>query len=272
MGPLPRTSVLYRLGVRLISTDRPGYGGSTRHKGRRVADVASDIGRIADDLGLDQFSVVGRSGGGPHALACAALLPGRVPRTGVLVSLAPADADGLDWFAGMGKANTEEFGAADHDQAKLTERLRLRADRAIKDPETFIEFLRTQMSESDLPLASAVVFRRLFAPTYREALKNGPDGWVDDVVALRSNWGFRLEDVQGVAKLWHGADDNFAPVAHSRWMASRIPNVDVQIQEGAAHFGALEILPDILGWLAGASTGLVTPTRPDRVGVREPGT
>ena len=262
MGPRPRDSVLYRLGVRLISPDRPGYGGSTRFKGRTVANVVSDIGHIADELRIEHFSVVGRSGGGPHALACAALLPQRVVRTAVLVSFAPADADGLDWYAGMAEANTHEFGVADRDPPTLTEHLRVRADRAMKDPETFFEFLRTQMSATDRPLANAVSFRRLFAETYVEALRNGPDGWVDDVVALRGNWGFRLEDVHGLVRLWHGANDRFAPVDHSRWMASRIPNAEVQIQEGEAHFGAIEILPEILGWLAAPRQDLVDADRP----------
>ena len=261
MGPRPRASVLYRLGVRLIAHDRPGYGGSTRCEGRTVADVAKDITLIADDLGVEHFSVVGRSGGGPHALACAALVPGRVVRAAVLVSFAPADAAGLDWFAGMGEANTHEFGVAHEDAPTLTERLRLRADRAMEKPDTFIEFLRAQMSDSDKSIADGVAFRRLFAETYVEALKNGPYGWVDDAVALRGNWGFRLEDIQGTVRLWHGADDTFAPVDHSRWIASRIPNAEVQVQEGAAHFGAMEILPDILGWLAASSQDLVGADR-----------
>jgi pimeloyl-ACP methyl ester carboxylesterase len=263
LGPRPRGSVLYRLGVRLISHDRPGYGGSTRFMGRTVADVAEDVRHLADALGIDHFSVVGRSGGGPHALACAALLPERVVRTAVLVSFAPADAAGLNWFAGMAESNTQEFGMVEDDPATLTERLRLRADQALADPETFVEFLLTQMPDShpDRPLANAVVFRRLFAQTYREALKDGPYGWVDDTVALRANWGFRLEDVRGSARLWHGANDRFTPPDHSRWLASRIPNAEVQVQENAAHFGAMEILPDILGWLAAARHDLVG-TRP----------
>jgi pimeloyl-ACP methyl ester carboxylesterase len=263
MGPRPRGSVLYRLGVRLISHDRPGYGGSTRSRGRRVADVAEDVRHVADALGIGHFSVVGRSGGGPHALACAALLPDRVVRTAVLVSLAPADAAGLDWFAGMAESNTQEFRMADVDRATLTERLRLRADRALLNPETFVEFLVAQMPDRhpDRPLANAVAFRRLFAQTYVEALKDGPYGWVDDTVALRADWGFKLEDVRGAARLWHGANDRFAPVDHCHWIASRIPNAEVQVQEDAAHFGAMEILPEILGWLAAARHDLVG-TRP----------
>ncbi len=85
LGPHPRGTVLHRLGVRLIAFDRPGYGDSDRFQGRRVADAATDVLAIADAFGLDKFAVVGRSGGGPHALACAALLPDRLTKVAVLV-------------------------------------------------------------------------------------------------------------------------------------------------------------------------------------------
>jgi pimeloyl-ACP methyl ester carboxylesterase len=109
IGPIPRSMVLHGLGVRLITFDRPGYGESDRQQFRQVADVVSDVEAIADALEIDRFAVLGRSGGGPHALACAALLPDRVTRAGILVSLAPWAADGLDWFAGMSDSNIEEF-------------------------------------------------------------------------------------------------------------------------------------------------------------------
>ena len=108
-GPRPRASLLYWLGVRLICYDRPGYGGSDRHENRKVADAASDVLAIADRLGIKKFGVVGRSGGGPHALACAALLEGRVTSAAALVGLAPTDATELDWLAGMTGSNVEEI-------------------------------------------------------------------------------------------------------------------------------------------------------------------
>ena len=112
LGPRPRGAVLHRLGVRLIAFDRPGYGRSDRLPGRQVADVAADIAAIADAYGLEKFAVVGRSGGGPHALACAAMLPHRTTRAAVLVGLAPRGAEGLDWFDGMAKSNVIDFTAA----------------------------------------------------------------------------------------------------------------------------------------------------------------
>ena len=98
-------------GIRLIGYDRPGYGGSTRHAGRNVGDCADDVEAIADALGLERFATWGISGGGPHALACAALCGDRLAAAASLAAVAPYEADGLDWLAGMGEANLEEFGA-----------------------------------------------------------------------------------------------------------------------------------------------------------------
>jgi pimeloyl-ACP methyl ester carboxylesterase len=248
-GPKPRTGILYRLGVRLICYDRPGYGGSTRLPGRRVADAALDIQAIADHLGVERFSVVGRSGGGPHALACASLLPQHVLSTAVLVGLAPSKAAGLNWFDGMSEGNVREYSTADGDPALLVERLRLRADRTRRNPEIMFELLRNQITESDRRVVESAVFRRLLTQTYTEGLREGPFGWIDDVLAFREDWGFNLGDVTGKVLLWHGQDDTLSPINHTWWLASHIPGAEVQVQTDTAHFGAVEVLPRILTWL-----------------------
>lgn len=248
-GPRPRASVLYRLGVRLISYDRPGYGMSSRQAGRSVADAAFDVQTIADDLGLDEFAVVGRSGGGPHALACAALLPDRVARTAVLVGLAPLDARGLDWFSGMTGGNVNDYTAASADSALLSDQLRLRAERVADDPETLIDLLEEQMTPADKRVVNQIGFRRLLTEAYFEALKGGPYGWIDDVVALRTPWGFGFDTIDSQVRLWHGADDNFSPPSHTRWLARQIRRSEVSMQRDTAHFGAMEVLPEILAWL-----------------------
>lgn len=246
-GPKPRRTLLHLLGIRLITYDRPGYGGSTRHEGRKVADAAQDVLAIAEELGIDQFSVVGRSGGSPHALACAALLPERVSRTAILVSLAPQNAAGLLWFKGMTPDNADAF--SDNDNSILVERLRLRAERAVHDPETMIDLLRDQMAEADRRFVDRVAMRRVITTAYIEALRDGPDGWVDDVLALRNDWGFDLGGITGPVRLWHGADDTFSPADHARWLAKQIPHAEVQVLSNTAHFGAVEVLPELLPWL-----------------------
>jgi pimeloyl-ACP methyl ester carboxylesterase len=262
-GPKPRGSLLYRLGVQLISYDRPGYGGSTRYEGRRVADAAADVEAIADALGLETFAVVGRSGGGPHALACAALMRDRVARTAVLVSLAHPGATDLDWFAGMNNDNARDFSAAREDEASLIANLRRRADATLRDPESLLDVLSAQMTEPDLRIVSDVSFRRMLASTYLEALRDGPYGWIDDVLALRVDWGFAVDAIDCPVRLWHGEQDNFSPVSHARWLARRIPAAEVQVQPGSAHFGAVEILPDILAWCAADRGGGLERVRVD---------
>jgi pimeloyl-ACP methyl ester carboxylesterase len=117
MHGTPGSGLLYRRwlddaaahGIRLISYDRPGYGGSSDDPGRSIADCAAEVGAIADELGIDRMGVWGWSGGGPYALACAAMLPDRVVASALLASGAPWNAQGLDFFDGMGQGNVDEI-------------------------------------------------------------------------------------------------------------------------------------------------------------------
>jgi pimeloyl-ACP methyl ester carboxylesterase len=250
-GPVPRASLLYQLGVRLISYDRPGYGGSERHEGRTVAAAAWDVLDIADHLGLDKFGVVGRSGGGPHALACAAFIGRkRLRSVAVLVGLAPSDATGLDWFEGMTDSNVNEYelAALDEDHAVVADLTR-RAEEINRDPESLLNALEKEMAEADKRIAFDVGIRCHLVDTYREAIKNGPYGWIDDVLAFRSPWGFELGKISIPVRLWHGDQDVFSPLGHSRWMADKIPSAHIEVEPGAAHFGAMEILPKVLAQL-----------------------
>src|SRR3954464_11493461 len=107
----PHVELASEQGIRLLGYDRPGYGGSTRSAGRKVADCVDDVTALADALGLERYATWGISGGGPHALACAALCDGRLVAVASLAAVAPYGAEGLDWTAGMGQSNVEEFAA-----------------------------------------------------------------------------------------------------------------------------------------------------------------
>lgn len=258
-GPRPRTSVLYQLGVRLISYDRPGYGSSSRQHGRSVADAASDVGAIADALCPgQQIGVVGRSGGGPHALACAALLGDRVRSAAVLVGLAPPDAEGLNWYDGMTKSNVEEYGHVDNDAALAETRLVKCAEQVRDNPESLLDTLRPELPRSDCKIVDDVSIRRLLTESYAEALRESAAGWIDDLRALRHPWGFELSAITSPVLLWHGADDMFSPVSHTRWLGRQIRTSTVEVQSGTAHFGAVEALPGVLAWIkdVGFSEGL----------------
>jgi pimeloyl-ACP methyl ester carboxylesterase len=241
--------VLYELGVRLITFDRPGYGWSDRLVSRLVADVVPDVQAIADDLGLGRFAVIGRSGGGPHALACAALLPGRVTRASALVSLAPPDAEGLDWFGGMTDANVHAYTTAAADPELLTARLLQDAAKIKANPTSHVAGLGLGMPAPDRLLVADAGIRAMLAQNFAEALRTSADGWIDDVLAFSSPWGFDLSAIDAPVLLWHGEDDVFSPVSHTQWLARRIPTAHMEIRPGSAHFGALEVLADILSWL-----------------------
>jgi pimeloyl-ACP methyl ester carboxylesterase len=249
LGPLPRSLRLYELGVRLITFDRPGYGRSDRLMSRVVADVVPDVCAIADELGIERFAVAGRSGGGPHALACAAMLPHRVTRAGVLVSLAPWAAQGLDWFAGMADSNVREYTTAAADPDMLTARLMQAADVIRANPASHVATLSPEMPEADRLVVSDAGIRSLLAKNYAEALRGSADGWIDDALAFRSPWGFNLADIEVPVLLWHGQDDVFSPVAHARWLADQIPGAITSIRPATAHFGALTVMLDVLSWL-----------------------
>jgi pimeloyl-ACP methyl ester carboxylesterase len=256
-GPQPRGIVLDWLGVRLIGYDRPGYGKSTRQPGRTVADSAEDLAAIADALDIGRFSVVGRSGGGPHALAAAALLGDRVDTVATLVSLAPYAAEGLDWYGGMTSSNVREYSEADDDRGAVESSLREEAARVREDPESLLKRLHPELTPSDLRIVADFGIRRLLTDTYSEGTLQGGDGWIDDVLAFRRPWGFDVSDITVPTLLWHGAEDRFSPVEHTLWLAGHLPDARmVKIEPGASHFSAVEVLPKILKIMVGMQPAL----------------
>jgi pimeloyl-ACP methyl ester carboxylesterase len=223
-------------GLRLLGYDRPGYGGSDPHPGRRVGDAATDTAAIADALGIERFAVEGGSGGGPHALACAALLPDRVVAAACQAGIAPYPADGLDWLAGMGQANLDEFAAALEGREAL-EAFNGREAEALlaSGPEAFADELRSLLSPADAEALTGEFAAFLLEAT-RRALVNGVEGWVEDDFAFLTPWGFDLGDIRVPVQLWHGAQDMFAPIAHGRWLSERIPGVEAHLSEEDGHF------------------------------------
>ncbi|HTW00193.1 MAG TPA: alpha/beta hydrolase [Streptosporangiaceae bacterium] len=250
-GPNPRGIVLYRLGIRLICYDRPGYPGSDRFRARRVADAARDVEAIADQLGIERFSVVGRSGGAPHALACAAALNDRVICAAALGSLAPYDAMGEEWKIGMAESNVQAYKYAAEDIPALEAELDGRAEQARGRGRSdgLLTGLWPELNGHEKNVIGDMGLRRIIAKTHAEALGKTADGWIDDVIALSRPWGFELSDITAPVKLWYARDDVFSPPGHTHWLAKRIQNADLDVEAGAAHFGAVEILPQILAWV-----------------------
>lgn len=228
-----------RLGVRWIGYDRPGYGGSSASPGRTVGSAAGDVAAVADALGVDRFAVFGHSGGGPHTLACAALLPDRVLGAVSVSSLAPFDANGLDWFAGINPSGTAELRAASRGRAALEAVL---AD-GDYDPEMFTAADHDAL-DGDWSWMMTVV---------RHAGQSGPGPMVDDDLATVGPWGFDPAEITAPLLVLHGEQDRVVPVSHGRWLAAHCPTAELRTVSGAGHVSILRSAGDALEWLVGQS-------------------
>ena len=239
-----------RRGIRLISYERPGYGGSTSHPGRSVASAAEDVATIAKQLGLDRLSVWGGSGGGPHALACAALLPELIVAAAAYASPAPYPADGLDWFAGMAEDSIEEFRTALDGRGPLEQSVEAQAPGLVNaDPKAFVQAFRSLLSPADAAVMTEDLASFLI-DHLREGIQDRRDGWIDDDIAFVTPWGFELTQIRIPVLLMHGEQDWFVPFSHGEWLASRIANVDARFSADDGHLtlSALRV-PEIHAWL-----------------------
>jgi pimeloyl-ACP methyl ester carboxylesterase len=239
-------------GIRLISYDRPGYGGSTPQPGRTVASAANDVAAIAKALDLDRLSVWGISGGGPHALACAALLPDLVVAAAILAPIAPYKAKGLDWFAGMGEENIAEFNAALEGREALEQFVEAVAPTILAaDPEALFQAWQSLLSPVDAAILTKENVASMLNNT-REGIRERRDGWIDDSIAFTLPWGFDLNQIQIPVLLLHGEQDRFSPISHSEWLARHIPHVEAQFLADDGHITlALRKIPEVHAWLFG---------------------
>lgn len=222
------------LGLRLVTTSRPGYGDSTRLPGRSVADVAHDTHAVLSHLGIDECVVAGWSGGGPHALACAARMPG-TRAVLVIAGVAPYDAHGLDFLAGMGEDNVEEFAAAVAGESQLRPWLEAAAQAMTGLTGTDVAAaMQSLLPAADLAVLDAELGDDL-AVQFQGALRNGVDGWLDDDLAFVRSWGFDLDEITVPTTLWQGSADMMVPFAHGRWLAARMPTAVAHLVEGEGH-------------------------------------
>lgn len=222
-------------GVRWIGYDRPGYGGSSPHTGRDVAAAARDVAAIADSLGIAELAVMGHSGGATHALASAALSPDRVLAAVAVSGLAPYDAPGLDWYAGMGPAGAAELRAASHGASALHSVLAS----SPWDPEQFTP-------ADHAALAGPWSWLNGIAAL---GAQSGLGPMVDDDLAYVSPWGFDPMQVTVPVLLVHGEVDRVAPSAHARWLADRMPTAELWLSPGDGHISVLREGERALDWL-----------------------
>jgi pimeloyl-ACP methyl ester carboxylesterase len=246
----PDAELARERGLRVVRYDRAGYGGSTPNPGRSVVDVVADVEDVLDALAVERYVSLGGSGGCPHSLACGARSE-RCLAAATIAAPTPYPADGLDWLAGMGEGNIDEFNAA------------------FEGPQTLEPFLEHEAAEmraatpeqmkdvmaSVLPPVDAAVLTGDRAEHWKRSsdrsLAQGVAGWRDDDLAFVRPWGFELSEIRVPTLLWQGAQDLMVPVAHGRWLAERIPGVEAHISDEDGHLSiAVGRLGEIYDWLA----------------------
>jgi pimeloyl-ACP methyl ester carboxylesterase len=243
---------LVEAGIRQITYDRPGYGLSTPHPGRTVANVVTDIEAVLDAAGLERVGIIGGSGGGPHALAAAALMPDRCTVVHCVVGVAPYGAPGLDFEAGMDPENQRRFRAAlrgrDAAIEEFTADFAAMRERITDDPVSI-------MGNMDLPEADRAILRRLGQQVFTalaEAVKQGAVGMADDFVAIASDWGFDPREVGGPLLITYGEHDVNVPAGHGRWLAANVPNQGVRVNTDGGHLASpeagLALLTEVAEW------------------------
>jgi pimeloyl-ACP methyl ester carboxylesterase len=238
-------------GIRLVTISRAGFGDSSRDEGRSVASAAGDAAALADHLTAERFLTMGWSGGGPHALACAALLPDRVQAAATIAGVAPYDAQGLDWTAGMGENNQIEYPLAASDPDELLRWMgpHVEALGAVK-PDEIVSELRSLISEVDEAEVTGAL-GELMATSFRRAFRAGPWGWLDDDLAFVRPWGFELSSIGVPVSVWQGRQDLMVPFAHGQWLIEHVPTARSRLRPEHGHLslavGSIgEIFDDLL--------------------------
>jgi pimeloyl-ACP methyl ester carboxylesterase len=238
-------------GIRLVSWDRAGYGGSSRLAGRDVAAAAADAAIVADSLGIGDFLTWGHSGGGPHALACGALLPDRVRGVACLAGVAPYAGADFDWLEGMGQDNHEEFGAALAGEAELRRYLdaaREGLSTALAgDPEALVEAMASLLPDVDAAYMRAN--GAFMTSVMARGVSSGVDGWLDDDLAFTTPWGFELGALAVPVLLAQGDLDLMVPRAHGDVLAAQVAGAELRHLAGEGHLTLLGRVPDAHAWL-----------------------
>lgn len=236
-------------GVRIVVPDRPGFGHSTFQPGRRVVDIADDVAALADDLGVDQFPVVGLSDGGPFALACGVRLPDRVTRIGVVCSPAPrralGPAPGADFFDRLRHRAREIY------PVNVVEAVVLRAFAT----ERGLARAAGSMPEPDRRMLADDSFRELATASMQEAFRSGVRGVAHDHHIVYGDWGFDLHEVDQPVDVYHGVQDEEVPLRHAEYLAAHLPDATLHVFDDEAHYSMLGRLDEVFPTVLGSSDG-----------------
>jgi pimeloyl-ACP methyl ester carboxylesterase len=253
----PSVAATTERGLRYVAYSRPGYGASTREEGRSVASCTADVAAIADALGVDRFYTLGGSGGGPHTLACGALLSERVIAVASIAGVVPWGAEGIDFLEGMGEDNHVEFGAAVAGPIALTAWMDAHAhDMAqASSVDELLQALGDLVSPVDAASLTGELGAHMIANEH-VALANGYWGWYDDDLAFTRDWGFDPGAIAVPVAIWQGRQDRFVPFTHGEWLAAHVPGARAHIYHEHGHLSlALASFGAILDDLIDLGTG-----------------
>ena len=233
--------------MRVITFSRPGYAESSPLPGRSVADVVFDVAAVLDYLGADDFVALGWSGGGPHTLACSALLTDRCRAAACIASVAPFPAAGLDWMAGMGQENIDEFSALlEGEDTARSFLLKVAPELADVRPKGMADALGELVAPVDRDALTGD-FADSLAEAARRAVSRGIEGWLEDDLAFVTPWGFEPDAVARPVAIWQGLQDRMVPYAHGEWLAAHIPTAQPHLSEEDGHLSlGVSKLPLIL--------------------------
>ncbi len=222
---LNANSICKDIGIRLIAPDRPGMGLSDLKKGRTLLDWPDDVSELIHSLGIEKYSVIGYSGGGPYALACAFKLNDRVSKVGILSGMGPY----RSLLDGNGGVNI---------LIKPISPLRkfillMMRSQIMKGPEEF--FSRSKFSEPDDEIMKLPQIKRSLFHSMKEGMRSGIQGSFNDSQIYRGDWGFEMKDIRCEVLLWHGSDDDQVPISVGKFMSREIPNCRSKFVEGEGH-------------------------------------
>ncbi|MGH6903409.1 MAG: alpha/beta fold hydrolase [Geminicoccaceae bacterium] len=221
-------------GIRIIAPDRPGLGLSTRRRGREIADWPDDVRELADALGIARFAVIGISGGGPYAAACAWGLPERIRHAGIVSGVAPADGPGL--AGGLRRPGRHAFNLVLETTWLLRSVMALGTVGSRRFPERLFEQVRALTPPIDQPILDRPEVADCLTAGLREAFRQGGQGAADELLLLMRPWTFRLEEIRVPVHLWHGEADGVVPVAMGRHLARAIPHCRAEFIPGGGHY------------------------------------
>ena len=228
IGGLPGAP--FPLGLRIIAPDRPGYGRSDPNPGRSLIDWAKDVAVLASQLRLTRFSIVGVSGGGPGALACASWMPDRLERVGVVAGPAPTDAPGV--FEGMSGVNRFFMKLAWHAPWLSALNTRFVASVVRRDPGRYIDLMQRKVHAADRAALREPGLRDMLVADFAEALRGGGQGMVDDMAANHGQpWGFAPDRIRVPVEFWYAALDRSVPPAMGRYLAGQVPDAKIHLIE-----------------------------------------